>query len=104
VTATETRLEQPDVSDIELTEILHALSDPIRLQLVRELYRCGEERPCGSFDLPVAKSTMTHHWRVLRQAGVVTARTDGTRKLHGLRVDDLEDRFPGLLASVTSEG
>jgi DNA-binding transcriptional ArsR family regulator len=100
VNDTSTYLEQPDTDEIELTEVLHALSDPMRLQLVRTLYEDGGERSCGSFDLPIAKSTLTHHWRVLREAGVVTARTDGTRKYHCLRRDDLEARFPGLLGSV----
>jgi DNA-binding transcriptional ArsR family regulator len=100
VTDTSTHLAQPAADEIELTEVLHALSDPMRLQLVRELYDDGGERSCGSFDLPIAKSTLTHHWRVLRDAGVVTAREAGTRKYHRLRRDDLERRFPGLLASV----
>jgi DNA-binding transcriptional ArsR family regulator len=95
-----TFLEQPETDEIELTEVLHALSDPMRLRLVRELYDDGGERSCGSFDLPIAKSTLTHHWRVLRDAGVVAAREEGTRKFHSLRRDDLDRRFPGLLASV----
>jgi DNA-binding transcriptional ArsR family regulator len=99
---TDALLEQPDVDDIELTEVLHALSDPTRLELVRELDRSGGERSCKSFDLPVAKSTMTHHWRVLRTAGVVSAREEGNRKLHRLRRDDLDRRFPGLLDSIVN--
>lgn len=93
-------LEQPDVEDIQMTDVLHALSDPVRLALVRELYGCGDERTCGSFELPISKSTATHHWRVLRDAGVVSAREEGTRKYHRLRREDLEARFPGLLAAV----
>ncbi|MGH9125484.1 MAG: ArsR/SmtB family transcription factor [Acidimicrobiales bacterium] len=98
--ATGELLEQPDVEDIQLTSVLHALSDPVRLALVRELYGCDTERTCGSFDVPISKSTATHHWRVLRDAGVVSAREEGTRKFHRLRRDDLESRFPGLLAAV----
>ena len=98
--ATDTYLDQPDSADIELTEVLHALSDPMRLRLVTELYESGEERSCGSFDLPIAKSTLTHHWRVLRAAGLVTAREEGTRKLHRLRRAEIDERFPGLLASI----
>lgn len=93
-------LDQPDVDEIALPDVLHALSDPVRLALVRELYACGGERTCGSFDLPVAKSTATHHWRVLRDAGVVSAREDGTRKYHSLRRHDLDLRFPGLIDAV----
>ncbi len=93
-------LAHPTVDEIELTDVLHALSDPVRLELVRELDRCGTERPCGSFALTIAKSTATYHWRVLRESGVVAAREEGTRKLHRLRREDLDARFPGLLDAV----
>ena len=73
---------------------------PARLDLVRQLAECGVERACGSFDLPIAKSTATHHWRVLREAGVVKAREEGTKKYHSLRRADLDARFPGLLDSI----
>jgi DNA-binding transcriptional ArsR family regulator len=91
---------QPDRDQIELTGVLHALSDPIRLSLVRELDECGDERTCGSFNLQIAKSTATHHWRVLRDAGLVSAREEGTKKFHRLRRADIDERFPGLLDSV----
>jgi len=93
-------LYHPPRDELALTEVLHALSDPIRLDLVRRLDECGVERPCGSFDLPIAKSTATHHWRVLRECGVVAAREEGTRKFHRLRRADLDSRFPGLLDSI----
>ncbi len=93
-------LYHPARADIVLTDVLHALSDPIRLDLVRTLDECDGERSCGSFSLPIAKSTATHHWRVLREAGVVTAREEGTHKYHSLRRDDLDARFPGLLDSI----
>lgn len=97
---TSTELYHPPTQEIALTAVLHALSDPIRLDLVRRLDECNEERPCGSFHLPIAKSTATHHWRVLREAGVVVAREEGTRKYHRLRRADLDARFPGLLDSI----
>ncbi len=95
-----TDLHHPATDEIELTEVLHALSDPIRLEIVRTLAACDEERACGAFHLPVTKSTATHHWRVLREAGVVTAREEGTKKYHRLRRADLDARFPGLLDAV----
>ncbi|HLI57736.1 MAG TPA: helix-turn-helix transcriptional regulator [Actinomycetota bacterium] len=97
---TSNELYHPPAGDIALTDVLHALSDPIRLELVRILDECGEERTCGSFNLPIAKSTATHHWRVLREAGVVAAREEGTHKYHRLRREDLDARFPGLLDSI----
>ncbi len=96
----DTQTEHPALADVELTDVLAALSDPIRLEIVRQLAEDGGERTCGSFGLPIAKSTATHHFRVLRQAGVVTSREEGTRKYNALRRDELEARFPGLLGSV----
>jgi len=90
------------VGELDLVSVLHALSDPIRLEIVRELAHAGDGRPCGSFDVPVTKSTLTHHFRVLREAGMLAQRHDGTTKLCTLRAGDLEMRFPGLLDAVLS--
>jgi DNA-binding transcriptional ArsR family regulator len=71
----------------------------VRLQIVAQLSE-GVECSCGSIKLPVTKSTCTHHFRVLREAGVIHQRQDGTSRLNSLRSDDLEARFPGLLETV----
>lgn len=94
-------LEHPDLDTVELAAVLHALSDPIRLRIVAELAD-GSERSCKSFDLPIVKSTCTHHFRVLREAGVIRQRIDGKARLNALRRDELEARFPGLLDAVLS--
>jgi DNA-binding transcriptional ArsR family regulator len=57
-------------------------------------------RRCGSFDLGVSKSTLTHHSRVLREAGVIERQVQGTAHLNSLRREDLDARFPGLLDAV----
>jgi DNA-binding transcriptional ArsR family regulator len=93
-------LYHPAPEDLELAAVLHALSDPQRLHIVRELDRDPAPRPCGSFGLGVSKSTSTHHFRVLREAGVVAQREVGTAKLTTLRRDALDERFPGLLDAV----
>ena len=80
--------------------MLHALSDPVRLRIVAELARGDGECTCGSIDLPVTKSTCTHHFKVLREAGVIKQRQQGTTRLNTLRRDDLESRFPGLLETI----
>ena len=92
-------LPHPAADQIELAAVLHALSDPMRLQIVAGLAR-GEERTCKSFELPVVKSTCTHHFKVLREAGVIRQRLEGTTKLNSLRRRDLDARFPGLLDAV----
>jgi DNA-binding transcriptional ArsR family regulator len=94
------QLGGPARAEIELVEVLQALADPVRLQIVRALAEADGPIACSEFGLPVAKSTGSHHLKVLREAGVVTAEVDGTRKYHTLRRADLDDRFPGLLDSV----
>ncbi len=92
-------LPHPAAGQIELAAVLHALSDPMRLRIVVGLATV-DQRPCGSFDLPVTKSTCTHHFKVLREAGVIKQRLEGTTRLNSLRREELEQRFPGLLDSV----
>jgi DNA-binding transcriptional ArsR family regulator len=93
-------LYHPPREDLELASVLHALSDPQRLRIVQRLSEGPEPCRCGEFDLDVTKSTMTHHFRILREAGVIEQRSEGTAKLNSLRRDDLEARFPGLLDAV----
>jgi DNA-binding transcriptional ArsR family regulator len=95
-------LHHPDRDEIELPGVLHALSDPQRLQIVHTLAASEAPIACGTIKLGVAKSTMTHHYRVLREAGVVRQRREGTTKLTELRREDLDARFPGLLDAVLS--
>jgi DNA-binding transcriptional ArsR family regulator len=95
-------LTHPARQSIELGDVLHALSDPIRLAIVVGLARSGGERRCGSFPVEVSKSTLTHHFRVLREAGVITQRQDGTARLSQLRTDDLDSRFPGLIGAIVA--
>jgi DNA-binding transcriptional ArsR family regulator len=93
-------LEHPHRDEFDIAAVLHALSDPMRLHVVRVLAREGAERPCGTFNLPVTKSTASHHLKVLREAGVIRQRHAGTLKLTSLRREDLDTRFPGLLEAV----
>ena len=89
----------PKIEDVELTRLLHALSDPVRLDIVRQLASDGPRRSgaiCG--DKP--KSSMSHHFRTLREAGVICTVIEGTTHLNSLRLDDLESRFGGLLRLI----
>jgi DNA-binding transcriptional ArsR family regulator len=95
-------IAHPTCEELELGAVLHALSDPVRLRIVAELAKGEGECTCGSFELPVTKSTCTHHFKVLREAGVIKQRQQGTTRLNKLRRIDLETRFPGLLDTVLS--
>jgi DNA-binding transcriptional ArsR family regulator len=93
-------IAHPAVEELELGAVLHALSDPVRLQIVAKLAHSDGDHTCGSFGLPVTKSTCTHHFKVLREAGVIHQRAQGTTRLNRLRRGDLDLRFPGLLGTI----
>jgi DNA-binding transcriptional ArsR family regulator len=93
-------LPHPEREEIRLEAVLHALSDPMRLHIVSELAAPHAELSCSDFDLPVTKSTTTHHFRVLRESGVIRQIYRGTAKMNALRRDDLDGLFPGLLDSL----
>ena len=88
----------PTIDAVGLTDVLGALSDPVRLSIVATLAD-GAARTCGEFELPVVKSTLSHHMKVLREAGIIHSQMDGTRCFVTLR-RELEGRFPGLLQHV----
>jgi DNA-binding transcriptional ArsR family regulator len=93
-------LKHPAAADIRLEEVLHALSDPMRLLVLCALDGAEGEVACSDVPLPVSKSTTTHHFRVLREAGVITQVYRGTSKMNALRRADLDALFPGLLDGV----
>ena len=95
-----TRAPHPKIDDIALVSVLAAMGDPIRLSIVRTLSAIGGEQAWSKFDLPIAQSTLSHHLKVLRTAGVIQNRQEGTRCFVSLRKKELNQRFPGLLASV----
>ncbi len=92
-------LRHPEADEIELAAVLHALSDPMRLRIALALAGGGEHN-CKSIDVPVTKSTCTHHFKVLREAGVIRQRQLGTTRMNSLRRLELDQRFPGLLDAV----
>jgi len=92
-------LTHPEMATLDLLDVLHALADPTRMTIVQML-RSDPERACGSFPVDVAPSTLTHHFRVLREAGVIRQREDGNRRWTTLRTGDLDERFPGLLNCI----
>ena len=92
-------VHHPSVEDLSLPHLLHALSDPVRLEIVRALAD-GEEQTCGALEASVSKSTLSHHLKVLREAGLTQTRTNGTHRYVSLRRAELDRRFPHLLDSV----
>ena len=92
----------PDLAAVDIVTVLQALSDPVRLDIVRQLAGCGGpgELRCGQIELQVSKSTTSHHLKTLSCAGIIAEREEGTRKYVRLRKSDLDRRFPGLIDSV----
>jgi DNA-binding transcriptional ArsR family regulator len=94
---------EPDLAQVDIASLLQALSDPVRLAIVRQLDAAGGEGlTCGELDIPVGKSTCSHHLKVLLHAGVTAEREAGVRKYVTLRRDELDRRFPGVIGSVLS--
>ena len=94
-------LYHPERASMTLSNVCNALSDPIRLQIVRALAITKEsETACGVFGAYTPKSTMSHHFKVLREAGITYTRVDGLHRWVSLRYADLEARFPGLIDVV----
>ncbi|MFD0417706.1 ArsR/SmtB family transcription factor [Streptomyces sp. NPDC127108] len=94
-------LTQPTKDEIKLVEILHALADPVRLAILARLAESGRESCSGiSETIDVHQTTMSHHYRVLREAGLTWTTVEGRSRYVSLRRDDLDERFPGLLDAV----
>jgi DNA-binding transcriptional ArsR family regulator len=91
----------PTREQLILENVLAALGNPIRLAIVRALAAGPPDGlVCGTIDIGVAKATATHHWRALREAGVIRQWQVGRNYFVALRRDDLEHRFPGLIDTV----
>jgi DNA-binding transcriptional ArsR family regulator len=103
---TAVELVHPGRDALRLVDVMAALSDPVRLAIVARLADVddGGGLACTTFTLPVSKSTQSGHFKVLREAGVIRQRDEGTRRLNSLRREDLDARFPGLLDLVVPEG
>src|SRR3954451_3649908 len=102
MTATAAALESVDFSTVDGLTVLQALSDQVRLGIVRQLAGCSAEGElrCGQIDGTVTESTASHHFKILFAAGIVAERAQGTSKYMRLRRAELDERFPGLLDSV----
>lgn len=91
-------------SAVTLQVALDALADPVRRTILRDLAGHPDwSRACGTFDLPVGKATRSHHFAVLRNAGLIEQRDEGPRRLNRLRRAEFDAAFPGLLPLVLAE-
>lgn len=88
---------------LEVISLLRALADPVRLDLVRQLARSETPIACGRFETPVAKNTLSHHFKILREAGVIATHREGGLALNVLREEELDAAFPGLLRAILPE-
>ena len=94
-----------DPEEVPVLAALSAVADPVRIQLIRELADSADwTRSCGSFDVPVGKAALSHHFSVLRGAGLVEQRDEGPRRVNRLRREEFEARFPGLLDLLLRKG
>ncbi|NIG46441.1 helix-turn-helix transcriptional regulator [Enterobacter sp. Acro-832] len=93
------KLPEPTPDQLNLNEIFSALSDPLRREVISRLALLeeGTERSCASFGFPVAKASLTHHFRVLREAGLISQFDYGNRRASVLRIQELSEKFPELL-------
>ena len=93
------RVLHPRVQDLDLVRVLQALGDPVRLRLVRRL-ALEQDLSCSALCLGRPKSSMSHHFKIMIDAGVLRVDVIGNTHQNNLRRHDLESRFPGLLASI----
>jgi DNA-binding transcriptional ArsR family regulator len=98
-----TRFVHPGPEDITLAGVLGALSDPMRLRILKKLLEkphgalsCSAAAPC----VEMPKSTLSHHFRVLRDAGLIRTTKQGVENLNCVRWDEVNARFPGLLKAI----
>lgn len=92
----------PSRAEMQLPEIMNALADPLRYQVIQTFVSLpeGTERTCVSFGFPVSKSTLSHHFRIMRESGLLQQVDRGNSRKAHLRRDDLEARFPGLIELI----
>ena len=94
------QIKHPTIDQVELTDIMYALADPTRLEIVTLLAKAGRKLTCGEIDLNRPKSSMSHHFKILRSAGLVETLIEGTEHMNSLRLGEIEQKYPGVLNAV----
>lgn len=97
-------LFHPSIEDVTVEGILHALSDPVRVAIYAEIAGSGCSQNCSNFltvsDKTIPKSTLSQHFKILRDAGLIRGERRGTEMQNTSRCAEIEQRFPGLLAGI----
>jgi len=93
-------IQHPTLDQIELTDLMHALSDPARVEIVRCLARERRPMTCNEITADRPKSSMSHHFKILRSAGLIETQIRGKEHFNSLRTQELERKFPGLLKTL----
>lgn len=94
------QIKHPTIEQVELTDIMYALADPTRLEIVVMLAQAGKKLTCGEINLNRPKSSMSHHFKILRSAGLVETLIEGTEHMNSLRLEEVEGKYPGVLSAV----
>lgn len=97
-------LYHPAIEDVTVEGILHALSDPIRVQILKEIMQSSAPKTCSDFlRLPnrvVPKSTLSQHFRVLREAGLIRSERKGIEMRNSTRCEELKPRFGNMIRAI----
>lgn len=94
------QLKHPRAEDVELIDVMYALSDPTRVEIILTLAQNGKSMTCGELVIDRPKSSMSHHFKILRGSGIVRTEIKGAEHINSLRLAELEERFPGVLSSI----
>ncbi len=92
--------KHPKLEEVELSDLMYALSDPVRIAIVRTIAKAERPLTCGELDAGRPKSSMSHHFKILRDAGIIETRIESKEHFNSLRVVDLEKRFPGIFNAI----
>ncbi|MGT2947725.1 ArsR/SmtB family transcription factor [Streptococcus devriesei] len=93
-------LSHPSIKNINVEQILYALSEPTRLAIFKELYSAQDEKNCGSFSSLGQKNNLSHHFKTLRECGIISVRIEGRNRYISLRNEELDNKFPNLLKAI----
>jgi DNA-binding transcriptional ArsR family regulator len=93
-------IKHPRIDQIDLTDVMHALADPARVEIVRRLAAAAGPLACNDIVPDRPKSTMSHHFKILRDAGILHTEVEGTEHKNRLRLAELEKKFPGLMKAL----